>query len=178
MRFRGLVTILTIAGSGFVSSLRADDLPARKPGLWEITETSVSSDHPIPTARVCIDEATEPLLNNINLITSRPRCSDRHQSSSSDGLTIDSVCEFRNSRVTTRAKIEIPHSDSYHIEAHSFFDPSLFGQREATRIQDGKWTGPCPPDMKPSDFIAEGIPKRNLAGNDQSSGTEGFKSLQ
>lgn len=148
----------------------AEDLPKRKAGLWEITERAEGDAAAFPPAHVCIDEASEPLLNNINMITGRARCSSRKARTIGGVLNIETICEFRNSEVKTRARVTIPDPDSYQIEAQALYTPPLLGQREAIRVQEGKWTGACPPDMNPGDIAVEGMPKRNLADKGKTGG--------
>lgn len=148
----------------------AEDLPKRKAGLWEITERAEGDASAFPPAHVCIDEASEPLLNNINMITGRARCSSRKTRTIGGVLNIETICEFRNSEVKTRAMVTIPDSTTYHIEAEAVYMPALFGQRVANRVQDGRWIGACPPNMNPGDIAVEGMPKRNLAEKGETGG--------
>lgn len=164
MSFRACVMLSFAAAALPPYASWADQPPKRLPGLWEISETS---DHPLraaPTVRVCIDEATESLLNNINAITRKSLCSEAKTKTTGNVLHLETICEFRNTRVTTRAAITISEPASYHVEAQALYAPPLFGQREAMRKQDGKWIAPCPDDMKPGDVVADGAPKRNLVG--------------
>ncbi|HET6376240.1 MAG TPA: DUF3617 family protein [Methylocella sp.] len=137
-------------------------MPKRKAGLWEVTERAEGEAAAFPPARVCIDEASEPLLNNINMITSRAHCSSRKTSTIGGVLNIETICEFRNSEVKTRARVTIPNPVRYQIEAQALYTPPLFGQREAIRVQEGKWMGACPAGMNPGDIAGESMPKRNL----------------
>ncbi|HET6377218.1 MAG TPA: DUF3617 family protein [Methylocella sp.] len=138
-------------------------MPKRKAGLWEVTEKAEGEAVAFPPARVCIDEVSEHLLNNINMITGRARCSSRRTRTIGGVLNIETICKFRNSEVKTRARVTIPDPVSYQIEAQALYSPPLFGQREALRVQNGKWMGECPSDMNPGDMAVEGMPKRNLA---------------
>ena len=147
----------------FPGNLHAGDLPKRKSGFWEITERAVKSHVAARTVYVCIDEATESLLNNVNAITRKTLCSQSNTKVNGSVLSIETICEFRNSRVDTRSTITITDPVSYHIEAQALYSPPLFGQRQATRVQDGKWNAACPPDMRPGDIIADDLAKRNLA---------------
>ncbi|WP_198017229.1 DUF3617 domain-containing protein [Methylocapsa acidiphila] len=153
--------VLAVAVSAPGGSL-ADELPARRPGLWEIVDDAANPLGPARTARVCIDAATEPLLNNVNAITRKSHCSETKAKTSGNVLRLETICDFRNTRAITRAAITIADVESFHIEAQSAYAPPLFGQREATRKQDGKWIGACPQDMRPGDIVADDAPKRNL----------------
>jgi len=139
----------------------ADELPRRRSGLWEIAETS-PSEIDRSMAHICIDEVTEPLLDNVDMITRVGRCNATKATANDRTLTLETTCKFRNTRVDTHATILIADPGAYRIEAQRRYLPPLFGERESTRIQDGKWTGPCPKDMKPGDIVTDGMPKRNL----------------
>jgi len=42
---------------------------------------------------------------------------------------------------------------AYHVETQGRFDPPLAGLAETHTVQDAKWTGPCPADMRPGDMV-------------------------
>jgi uncharacterized protein DUF3617 len=134
-------------------SAAADEFPARKAGLWEITISSAGSQGAPNSARICIDEATESALMSLGGAASKKLCSklDIHF----DGAegTIDSVCKFGTSTQTSHSTVVFTADTAYHVETEAHYDPPLFGKTEGSMSDDAKWTGPCPADMTPGDMV-------------------------
>ena len=63
-RITTIVWIATLGSTAcFSLAARADDFPARKAGLWEITMTMAGSAH---KTGFCIDAATDAAMYNTN----------------------------------------------------------------------------------------------------------------
>jgi hypothetical protein len=77
-------------------------------------------------------------------------------------VTTESECKIGDSTFTTTSTINFTGDSAYHSEVKTHFDPPVLGKSDMTLTQDGKWTGPCPPDMKPGDFVMGNGMKVNL----------------
>jgi hypothetical protein len=163
--------VLSITAILFPLSSYADQAVTRQPGLWVITEKA-SHDDVEHRSLVCVDDATQSKLDNINQITQRSRCSKVDKTENDQTVMIESVCKIRNGQVTTRSIITNTDPGTYRIEAQARYTPPYFGEREITRWQEGKWTGPCPADMKPGDIVAEKPVRTTLAGQPRAKKTE------
>lgn len=141
MSFRHCPLNLAIVLAVFPSGLCADDLSKRKSGLWEITESTTDANVAAGTVLVCIDETTEHLLDNINMITSKGKCSEKQAQADSNISTVVATCEVRNSRLEISSVITITDETAYHIEATTLYEPPFLGLGQATRVQDGKRKG-------------------------------------
>jgi hypothetical protein len=155
-----LVTITLLATAALGASF--EDLPKRKPGLWEMTMMPVDTQRPPTTSRVCIDTATDAMLTDFGLGISNQVCSRRDISIRGSVATIEAVCKIGTSQQTTRSTITYTGNTGYKTEIKAQYDPPFLGKTESTTSQEAKWTGPCPPDMKPGDLVMGNGIKVNL----------------
>jgi hypothetical protein len=139
----------------------ADEMPARKPGLWEINTTQSGS--PTDVSRLRIDAPTKAnLMAKANAAT-KEICSRHDTHREGDAITEDSVCNPMSSRMTTHA-VTTFHGDSAYTRIYtSHYDPPFTGKTETNMTQEGKWLGACEPGMKPGDFFTHGK-KLNVGG--------------
>jgi len=166
-RRTSLVTVAVLASSlAFGASI--EDLPKRKPGLWEMTIIPAEGQRAPPASKVCIDAATDRELMRFGLVMTEQLCSKRELSVSGNVATIDAVCKIGSSQQTSRSTIRFNGDSGYRTEIKAKFDPPFLGKSESTTIQEAKWTGPCPADMKPGDLVTGPGMKINIkdvAGN-------------
>ena len=154
------IALMLASSLGFGASL--EDLPKRKPGLWEMTIVSADSQRAAATSKVCIDAATDLELTRFGLGMTEQLCSKRELSVSGSTATIDTVCKIGTSQQTSHSTIRYTGNSVYRTEIKAKYDPPFLGKSETTTIQEAKWTGPCPADMKPGDLITGNGMKVNL----------------
>ena len=158
--------IVLFIASALASSLAfgasLEDLPKRKPGLWEMTITSAEGQRAATTNKVCIDAATDLELMRFGLGMTEQLCSKRDLSVSGSTATIDTVCKIGTSQQTSHSTIRYTGNSAYRTEIKAKYDPPFLGKSETTTIQEAKWTGPCPADMKPGDLVTGNGVKVNL----------------
>ena len=147
-----------------------EDLPKRKAGLWEMNMISADDKRPSVTSRVCIDAATDTALTDFALGATKQVCSKREIRVSGSVATIDMACKIGESQQTTHSTIAYTGNSAYRTEVRAHYEPPFLGKSDSTTVQEAKWTGPCPPDMKPGDLIMGNgmkINLRDLAGAKQ-----------
>jgi hypothetical protein len=69
------------------------DLPARKPGLWEIKMSMEGRNIAMPSAQHCIDAETDKLMSAIGNAR-QEMCSKRDVQKVGSTIVVDSVCKF------------------------------------------------------------------------------------
>jgi len=138
----------------FPAAAFADEFPARKAGLWEITTNTKGS--PATVARLCIDDATEAELLKKAKATLDSICSRRDLHRSGNIVTDDTVCRPVSSEVTARSVTTFTGDAAYTTVITSHYDPPFMGRTDQNMTQDGKWLGPCGSDMRPGDMITQG----------------------
>ncbi|MFZ1960536.1 MAG: DUF3617 family protein [Methylovirgula sp.] len=135
----------------FCSAALADDYPSRKPGLWEVTITAEGT--PAHAMQMCIDAATDQIFHNVGTDLRSKHCTQNDVKVNGSVVTSDSVCKVHGTTVTTSATTNFNGDSAYHTDVKSHFDPALLGKTDEALTQDGKWTGPCPANMKPGDLV-------------------------
>jgi hypothetical protein len=143
-----IVACLTV-----VSAANADPFPHRKPGLWQTTLILSGTKMPPMVSKFCIDAATESALTNFGQDAMKDMCSKRDVHVVGGNGTIDTVCKIGGSLQTTHTVVSFVANTAYHSEIHSHMVPPLYGKSDSLTISDARWTGPCPPGMKPGDMV-------------------------
>lgn len=154
---------LTITAVALLPTLtHADDLPKRKPGLWEIVGTSDHREGAPQTTRMCTDDKTQDLLSRLSDQVGKNKCSKRDVQNQGTQVVTDSVCTIAQSQVTSHTVMTFDSTTSFTIQMHSHFEPALFGKTESNSTQSGKWVGACPADMKPGEMVSPNGARINL----------------
>ena len=154
---------LALLGTGLISGLiflapaSATDLPARKPGLWEVKTTIDGSPRAL-TVQQCIDEVTDQMLQSSAGPFSAPACPDREVKKSDASMTIDSHCTLSGKPASAHAVVEGSFDHAYTMTV-----TSEGGDLPAVKMTiEGKWLGACAADQKAGDVIMAGGVKINV----------------
>src|SRR5512142_885819 len=136
--------IVGFATLAVVSTLaHGDTLPQRKEGLWELFSTTPESKQPPRTQRICLDRETDALLNKMGVMVGKQVCSKNDIHVSGNRVTIQSVCDFGGSQLTSEGVITYSGDSSFRNEVHGHFAPAMAGVSETHTVQEGKWLGAC-----------------------------------
>jgi len=167
MRLR-IALLLSLA----TSAALAVDMPARKPGLWELKMVFEGGATAVPaqTFQHCIDAATDKQMNAVGGGMRADQCSKQDIKQSGNTLTIDSVCNFGAGNQTSRAVVTGDFNSAYTVKVNSKRDgPALPGMAAETNMtMESKWLGPCKADQKPGDIVMSNGMKMNI--NDMAKG--------
>jgi len=138
------------------------DLPARKPGLWEIKMVFEGRSLPPMTTQHCIDASTDKMMNALGGEMSKGMCSKQDVTQSGSTLVVDSVCNIGGATTTTHGVITGDFNSAYTVKTSSKREgggavaAAIPAQTNMTI--EARWTGACKPDQKPGDMImANGI---------------------
>lgn len=152
--FRAMLC-LAMCVVAFAPEAGADDLPARKPGLWEMTMTLGRT--PPHIVRYCLDTATDAEMRRFGEAQTVNRCSRHDVQRSGNTVTIEAVCNSGLSEVTTHSVTTFLDDTGYSTVASSHFEPPMrVGLADSKTTQEAKWIGPCSADMQPGDMIVQG----------------------
>jgi hypothetical protein len=140
-----------------VSMARADELPMRKPGLWEMKMVRVGSPLPQMTLQHCTDETTDKEMSTAFAPMSKETCSRRDVAKTATGYVSDSVCSVGGLSMTSHSDISGDFNSAFTVTStsHSEGGPSVV-PREVNMTVEAKWLGPCKPDQKPGDIVMPG----------------------
>jgi hypothetical protein len=150
---------LLLASLGCAAPAAADDLnlPARKPGLWQMSMNIAG--HAMVTKQ-CVDAATDKEMMQSAFAKSGQKCATLANSRSGNTITIDSTCTLSGGMTTkTHATISGDFQSEYTIDAVTDMTggPAQMPKHSEMK-QDVKWAGACPAGMKPGDMQMPGMP--------------------
>jgi hypothetical protein len=141
----------------FLTPVSAAELPARKPGLWEV-KTTVEGNPRALTVQQCIDASTDQMLQSVAGPFSAPACPDREVKKSDGSMTIDSRCTFGGKPASAHAVVAGSFDHAYTMTV-----TSEGGELPAVKMTiEGKWLGACAADQKPGDVVMAGGVKINV----------------
>ena len=141
----------------FATYAEAADLPARKPGLWEV-KTTIEGHGRGVTVQQCIDAATDQAMQS-QASSSGANCSKRDVQKTATGMTVDSVCTIAGKTMTSHIVVSGSFDSNYSMTITSE-GGSLPAARTITL--EAKWLGPCAADQKPGDMLMSNGVKMNI----------------
>jgi hypothetical protein len=157
--YRPPVTLGMCAASAllFMAHAEAGDLPARKPGLWEV-KTTIEGHGRAVTVQQCIDAATDQMLQSSAGPFAAPACPEREVKKSDNGTTIDSRCNFNGNAANAHAVITGSFESAYTMTVTSEGAdlPAM------TMTSEGKWLGACTAGQQPGDVVMANGVKVNI----------------
>jgi Protein of unknown function (DUF3617) len=135
------------------------ELPARKPGLWEIETTLPNPKIPKQVIRQCVDAATDQMMQSRAGLLGQRNCSKRDLQQSGGSITIDSTCTINGKTRSAHVVITGSFDSGYTMTLTS---QSEGGPESRTITMAAKWVGPCAADQKPGDMIMANGMKFNI----------------
>lgn len=140
----------------------ADELPLRKPGLWEMKLVRNGSGLPGLTMQHCTDATTDRDMNNTVSPLAKQICSKQEVQKTATGYVADSVCSIGGGTMTSHSEITGDFNSAYRIVTTSHSDKGLVNLRDVTTRIEAKWLGDCKPGQKPGDIVMPGGFKLNV----------------
>src|SRR5258707_6062132 len=127
------------------------DLPARKPGLWEIKMAMEGRNIQMPSSQHCIDAETDKLMNAIGNAR-QEMCSKRDVQKVGSTIVVDSVCKIGEATSTSHAVVSGDFNSAYTVKITSKREggpavPGLPADGTTTMSIDAKLLGPCAADQ-------------------------------
>jgi hypothetical protein len=162
MRPVGVCLAASLAALLLAASVRAEDLPERKPGLWEMKIARNGSGLPEMTMQHCTDATTDKDMNNVVSPMAKQVCSRQDVQKTATGYVADSVCSIAGGTMTSHAEITGDFNSAYAIVTTSHTDKGPTNLRDLTTHIDAKWLGDCKPGQKPGDIVMPGGFKLNV----------------
>jgi Protein of unknown function (DUF3617) len=132
------------------------DMPARKPGLWQLTMSFAGRSVPGQVMKECIDAATDKMMRNFGG-SPQENCSKQSVSQSGGTIIVDSVCSFAGASTTSHSVITGDFNSDYTMQVTStrHGGPPIPGEPPggtSHMTMKAKWLGPCG-NHRPGDII-------------------------
>src|SRR5665647_414539 len=152
-RFAMLAAAVFTAAPAF-----ALDMPARKPGLWQINMEFVGRKLPAQVIKQCIDAASGKIMNSHFGGSAQEACSKQDVTKTANGMTVDSGCKFGEATTTSHAVVTGSFDSAYNIDVTSTRAggppmPGVAASGATHMTVEGKWVGLCAAGQKPGDVI-------------------------
>lgn len=138
----------------------AAELPARKPGLWEMKMQREGAGMAMPVVQHCIDASTDKDMATM-FAGMQQQCSKNEVQVTGGKVVVDSVCSFGPMKSTSRAEMSGDFNSAYTVTVKSNVEGGPM-PGPSTMIVEAKWAGPCKPDQKPGDIV---MPSMNMKMN-------------
>jgi len=159
---RAAIAAFALVATAFPPGARAaDEMPPRKPGLWETSTTVDGRQVGGGKMRQCIDAAVEGTLRDFGR-ESEKDCTLREMKRDGDTMTLRSVCKMGESTASTTGKFTGNLSENYRGDLEIKYEPPFAGKSDAKMTIEAKWLGPCEEGQKPGDMILPGGMKMNM----------------
>jgi len=136
------------------------DMPKRKPGLWQQTVTMSGPGMPPQTMSMCTDEKTDSLISE--QAGANKNCSQQSVRRQGSAYVVDAVCKDGSTTVRTQGTFTGDFTARYSGDLRTTFDPPMHGMKEMNQKIDARWVGPCKPGQKPGDVAMEGRGGMNM----------------
>ncbi|RPH45069.1 MAG: DUF3617 family protein [Burkholderiales bacterium] len=156
-RFATACAVAAALGAGPAMAL---DLPARKPGLWEITMQVTNS--PSQTVRQCIDEKTDVQMQRFGQGLSQQQCTKNTMQRDGDRYVGESECKLGPTVATSRSVFGGDFDKAYRGEVETRYAPPMAGISQSKVTMSAKWAGACPAGWKPGDMEMPGMGRVNV----------------
>ncbi len=164
---RGL--ILAACSLGLVAAPAAAlDMPARKPGLWQISMSVDGRTMPGQASKHCIDAATDKQMSAMGSSMQQDMCPKQDIRRAGDTIIIDSTCKIGAMTTTSHAVVSGDFNSAYtmQVDSKSEGGPAIPGMPAGGNSKmtiAAKWMGPCEAGQKPGDIIMSNGMKMNIS---------------
>jgi hypothetical protein len=138
----------------------AQDLPTRRPGLWEITMQQPNAGSQV--VRQCIDETTDRQMQQLGQGIARENCSKNAWRRDGERYVSESECRIGSTTAVSRSVFGGDFAKSYRGEVVSRFDPPLAGMSQTKTTIAARWVSACPGGWKPGDMEMPGMGRMNV----------------
>src|SRR5262245_4846334 len=97
----------------------AVDLPARKPGPWEMNMSFEGRNLPAQTSQHCIDAETDKLMQSVGGSMRADMCSKQDVQKVGGTIVIDSICKIGDATTTSHAVVSGDFNSAYTVKVSS-----------------------------------------------------------
>lgn len=137
----------------------AEQLPTRKPGLWEINIANPGMSGHTQTVKQCTDEATDAkMMQSGNDMAGKMgvQCAKNEVRKENGQYIGESDCTFSGTRMVSKTVFSGDFASSYTAETETTYNPPISGMSGGKTMMTAKRVGECEPGQKPGDIIMPG----------------------
>jgi hypothetical protein len=181
-RLAAALLAAAVTAAPLALSAQTLNLPARKPGLWELTtviERQKASDaaamdkptdrptdkpraSPPISAQMCLDASTDRELMDYTLKFTEGKCRSLTSKRQGKSIVIDADCTFGSKVTRSKTVITGDFQSAYTMRTEGTMEGGSRGPQAMLTTQTATWKGPDCPNMKPGDISLFGGVKMNI----------------
>lgn len=155
--------VFSFACVAAASAASLDDIPNRKPGLWEIKMMSADARMPQQTMQQCTDASTDADMRTTFSPMAKEMCSQQNMQKTATGYSIDATCNFHGIASTSHTDISGDFNSAYTVKVSTTQSSGPAGVAQAGDMtMNATWVGPCKDGQKAGDIIMPGGIKMNV----------------
>ncbi|HYF61084.1 MAG TPA: DUF3617 family protein [Burkholderiaceae bacterium] len=143
-----------------VAPAAAQDVPVRRPGLWEITMQTTGA--PSQLVRHCVDARTDREMQRFGRSHDRAACSRDTWLRDGERWVGEAECRVGSSVARTTSVFAGDFERAYKGEVDTVFRPPLASISRSKVTIAGRWAGPCPKGWTPGDMELPGMGRINV----------------
>jgi len=160
---RGLLSfVMSGCALALMVPASAEELPLRKPGLWEMKVVKAGSQLPEMTMQHCTDQTTDKVMANSVSPLAKQICSKQNVVKTATGFVSDSACTVAGVSMTSHSEITGDFNSAYSVTTKAHLDKGPDQLRDTTTTIEAKYLGDCKPGQKPGDVVMPGGFKLNV----------------
>jgi len=164
MTFRPVLQAVALicACATAASAASLDDIPNRKPGLWEIRMMSADARIPPQTIQQCTDASTDADMRTTFSPMAKEMCAQQTMQKTASGYSIDATCNFHGIASTSHTEISGDFDSAYTVKVSTRSDDPSGVAQAGDMTMNATWAGPCKDGQKAGDIIMPGGIKMNV----------------
>lgn len=155
-----VVLVLALAIPHLTVQAAREDIPRRKPGLWEIQTTLAEMGGVTNTLRICADEEFDDLMDTRG--DEDTDCSEQTVRRDGGRVLMSAVCRIDGTTATLRGVFEGDFSSRYSGEIKTTYDPPMQCMATSHLTLEARWLSACLPGQRGGDMLLQGMP--NIPG--------------
>jgi hypothetical protein len=157
------VSAVALTCASVAAAAAGIDLPARKPGQWEVKMTpKTAGAAPTMVMQLCLDAASDQALMAQGLAMSTG-CTIEQSKDAAGNLVFDASCDIGGRKTKSHSVISGDFQSHYQIDIVTDSEGGSANMpKHAEVMQQAEWKGECAAGMKPGDMMLPGGRTINL----------------
>lgn len=141
-------------GAGLILSVGAalaQDMPALRPGLWEMNRDAGDGSPQGNRMTLCVDASLQKEMFEMGAGAMKGMCSRHEFHFAGKRGKGDFVCDMGGSRMHSTSTMVVEGDSAYRTEIHTTWDPPFMGRTTSDTVLTARRLGPCAPGQRPGD---------------------------
>lgn len=152
------LAVFSIVLAAAAAPAAAQDLPKRKPGLWELTMQMQGMPGGGMKSQQCIDEKTDAEMQRKALSgDDKMKCTQTSMKRNTGGFEMESECTSAEGKAFVKAKANGNFDSRYTVDTQMRFEPPRHGMQAMQMSVTATFSGACPAGFAPGQMRMGGM---------------------